>query len=307
MSLSSESLLGFWEWFATVGFVSVIIGVIVEGVEHFRKFPKKEHTRQLHIEKIGWFVVVGGLAMEFLGDQFANRIKDERNAKSNERAAIAEKQMEGLRKDAGEAMRQAGQANERAGSFEKEAEELRSTNLLLQSRVLELQNTLQPRRITQEQRDQFIALLKDTPKIPVRVFMGAYDAETIAYARQIRGLLDDAGYGNGTPGITSIGDDTIYVSNIGDVGQDAPFHFVFFGDHNKPLDWGNFRITRSAFGIQGIAAMAYSGPKSDPAIIPELIDKAFLKVGIRAGIDIQPDFPNLKTEGDWGIWIPQKF
>jgi len=84
--------LKIWEAVATVGFIIVIIGVIIEGVEHFRKFSKKEHARKLHIEKIGWLLVVGGLAMEFLGDHAAKRISNRETARLNKEAGNAEKE-----------------------------------------------------------------------------------------------------------------------------------------------------------------------------------------------------------------------
>ena len=61
MSSSDSFWLGILEWVGTIGFVAVIIGVAIEGVEHFGKFPRKDHARQKRIEKLGWFLVVAGL------------------------------------------------------------------------------------------------------------------------------------------------------------------------------------------------------------------------------------------------------
>src|SRR5258707_8209583 len=103
MSSSDALWLNVWGIFAAIGFIIVIIGVIIEGVEHFKKFPRKENARKLQIEKIGWFLVVGGLAIEFLGDHAAKRISDRENARVNREAADA-------RVTAGNAEKEAGQA-----------------------------------------------------------------------------------------------------------------------------------------------------------------------------------------------------
>ncbi len=41
MNSSDAFWLKFWEWFATIGFILVIVGVVIEGVEHFKKFAKE--------------------------------------------------------------------------------------------------------------------------------------------------------------------------------------------------------------------------------------------------------------------------
>lgn len=117
---SSEALwLKIWEAIATFGFVLVIIDVVIEGVEHFKKFTKKDHARKLHIEKIGWLILVAGLAMEFLGDHAAKRISSREGARLN--------------KEAADARQFAGQANERAANTE-------SNSLVLQTNVASLNN-----------------------------------------------------------------------------------------------------------------------------------------------------------------------
>jgi hypothetical protein len=103
MSSIDSWWLTFWEWFATIGFLLVIVGCIIEGVEHFCKFKRGEAHRRKGIEKLGWLILVAGLAMEFLGDKRAKRIADRENirltneaaqasedaSKANERAALA--------------------------------------------------------------------------------------------------------------------------------------------------------------------------------------------------------------------------
>jgi len=103
--------LKIWEVCASIGFWLVIIGVVVEGVEHFVKFPRKDSLKKRHIEKIGWLILVAGLAMEFFGQHQAKRIADRESARLTKEAAQA-------RKEAEIANRLAGEANERATKFD---------------------------------------------------------------------------------------------------------------------------------------------------------------------------------------------
>lgn len=170
MSSSDALWLSVWGLVAAIGFIIVIIGVIIEGVEHFKKFPKKDQARKLHIEKIGWFLVVGGLAMEFLGDHAAKRISDREAARLNQEAGDA-------RKDSGKAIEQAASANERAAKFE------------LAAAVLE--SKMKQRIITRQQITDFIFLTEKIPKILISVGIGGQD-EPFNFARQIRYMLNQS-------------------------------------------------------------------------------------------------------------------
>src|SRR5437762_11505541 len=121
MSSIDSSWLSFWEWFATIGFILVIAGCIIEGVEHFVKFKRNESKRRKEIEKLGWLILVGGLAMEFLGDKRAKRIADRENWR--------------LTSEAAEARKDAGKANDRASSNELQVAQIEQTNLVLRSNV----------------------------------------------------------------------------------------------------------------------------------------------------------------------------
>src|ERR1041384_636182 len=98
MSSADASWLHLWEGLSTFGFVLVIVGCVIEGVEHFWKFKKGETRKKHFIEKIGWFILVGGLAIEFLAEKRAKRIADAENAR--------------LTKEAGDAIQISGEANE---------------------------------------------------------------------------------------------------------------------------------------------------------------------------------------------------
>lgn len=159
MSSSDALWLNLWETIGTIGFVLVIIGVIIEGVEHFKKFPKKEHARKLQIEKLGWYVVVIGLAMEFWGDHAAKRISE----------------------------RESARLNKEAGDARKEAQQFRL-------RASQLEAKIQTRTIAHDKRDKFVNLLAAKQKVPVRVLYIGEGLDTRPYAEQIREMLDAAGY-----------------------------------------------------------------------------------------------------------------
>jgi hypothetical protein len=155
MTPSDEAWLGIWEFISSLGFLMVIIGCIIEGVEHFAHFPRKLTKWKHGIEKFGWYIICIGLSMEFVGEKRAKRIADRENTR--------------LTAEAGEAHKYAAYAIERASAsdlarvkVEKQIEEMR-----------------RPRIITDEQKRKFIAFLKDAPKASVPISSGATDNETI--------------------------------------------------------------------------------------------------------------------------------
>jgi len=129
MSSSDALWLMIWGTFAAIGFILVIVGVIIEGVEHFKTFPRKEQARKLQIEKIGWFIVVVGLAMEFLGDNAAKRISDRESARLN--------------KEAGDARKDASDSKLASDGMEITNAQLVATNLLLANELLTLAQQMQ--------------------------------------------------------------------------------------------------------------------------------------------------------------------
>jgi hypothetical protein len=96
----------------------------------------------------------------------------------------------------------AGLAIELLGLFKtsqqssKVIEDLRTSNLKLEARVIELKAQQQPRRITTEQRARFIELAKGIhDKIPVKVITGMSDNETENFARELAEMIGSAGFG----------------------------------------------------------------------------------------------------------------
>lgn len=187
MTASDASWLKFWEVFATIGFILVIIGVVIEGVEHFKKFSKRESARKLQIEKIGWLVLVAGLAMEFLGDHMAKRIADKENRRLTGEAAQA-------RKQAGDAIERAGIVNQLAAESNERSKQLEAQNLVLRSNVAALEIKQQPRKITPTQVTNFIFLTERVAKIPIKICIGQEGEDTETYALQIRDMFNRAGF-----------------------------------------------------------------------------------------------------------------
>lgn len=173
MSSSDASWLTVWEWVATIGYALVLIGVIIEGVEHFKKFNKEDHARKLYIEKIGWLILVAGLAMEFLGDHAAKRISDRVNTRLSAEAA---------------------ESNERSKKLE-------AVNLSLRAEVARLEATVEWRKITPAQETLLINGLKafgeSTPPLSrqqITVWADEADIEARWYSQQISDVLAKCGF-----------------------------------------------------------------------------------------------------------------
>lgn len=97
------------------------------------------------------------------------------------------------RTSAGKAEERAGKATERASKADERSEALRKDNLRLQVEVLNLQKRLAWRRITEEQHDRFVLVLKPYAGSFVKINgMGNGDLESETFAKDIKKLLHDA-------------------------------------------------------------------------------------------------------------------
>jgi hypothetical protein len=181
MIILSSLLFNCWE-FSTrhPGILLVLLGVAGEVV-----FDWKEMKGKLAwAKKLSALVLIAGLILEF------------------SEAAKSDKDVSAAIERAGNAEKEAGQANERAGKFdadrimvEKEAEEIRSTNLVLQAKLLELEGNMKPRTITSEQQTNLIACLSRAPeKGKIDVFASVLDVEAVGFAIQISNVLAQAGF-----------------------------------------------------------------------------------------------------------------
>jgi hypothetical protein len=179
MSDLDSRWLSIWEWCGSIGFLLVILGCVIEGVEHFIKFKRGESPKRKGIEKIGWLILVAGLAMEFIGDKRAKRISDRENRR--------------LSVEAAEARKDAGKANERAAHLE-------STNLLFRSNVVVLEAAVQWRTVTPAQESNLVGLLKpfadEYARLTnsVQVHVEETDVEARWYAKRIVDVLRRCGF-----------------------------------------------------------------------------------------------------------------
>jgi hypothetical protein len=137
---------------------------------------------------------VYGLSVEVSSSHEAYRISGLQNSTFNREAADA-------RVVAGNAERDAGQANERAAKFdadramvEKEAEEIRSTNLVLQTKLLELEAKAADRHISVKQRMDFIDFLQRYEKGAVKMGSRNPNSETQVYYDEIYSMVTNAGF-----------------------------------------------------------------------------------------------------------------
>ncbi len=180
MLLFSSILSLGWDFASKhVGLFLVLLGV---AGEIFFDWPEMK-GRRAKAKKVSAILLVVGLVLDFRDAAKS----DEALAETNGRAA--------------KALQEAGEANERAAKFdvarlkvEKDAEEIRSSNLALQAKVLDLEGKMQSRAITPEKRTELIGRLKDCPKGKIVILASILDAEATNYAMQLEDVFRSAGF-----------------------------------------------------------------------------------------------------------------
>jgi hypothetical protein len=284
VSVAVSKSVRFFSW-EHPGILIVVIAVAGEVICDWNR----KKTLKERLKKFFGIFLVAGLVLEITeaiqSDKKASqailsaKLAETNAAGSYERAAIAEKE--------------AGEANERAANTE-------SNNLVLQVRI----EMLQARRIEIDQEKKFIDFLKNCPKSPVKVFVGERDGETDDYAREIRQILDESGYGSGrTNDIIELGDARIASSiGIGQTVEDYPLVIEVYATNND---------TKS-IGLPGVifthddATMktSYFFDTNDVRAVMGLVDNAFQVINIYPALHGNNTY--LKP-GEWGIFIPKKF
>jgi hypothetical protein len=288
MTAFDSSWLKFWEFVSEFGFIMVIVGVVGEGIELVVEWGERRKGKAIAPKKPRWLlpvetfsfaILVIGLAMEFLGSHNAMRIADAENVRLN-----------GL----------ASAANERAANTE-------SNNLVLQAKVLQLENKLrtQVRQITPTDNDEFIAFLRNCQhKKPVKVFVEKTifesDFETRNYTHQIRGMLDAAGYGGKDNDIIKLENFSL-IFQVGYTNRENPFFIVVYGKQGN-VEWRGLKITVDENQMRTVLQ-----PTSEDESCLGDINAAFSKIGLVPDITIRTDWNFVKTNGDWAIFIPAKF
>ena len=196
MSIVDSASLKFWELVADIGTWAVILGVAGEGLEitvkileHKCKNEKflawcQKHKFSIEIwGGIFWAIVVLGLATEFKGNHESQKITGAENARLTTQAAKAIER-------AGNAEKEAAQANERAAKFEKQAEEIRSTNLVLQTKLMELQVKVNGRTVSQEQLETIRRMTPAGVQISIVSMM---TGEPVDFSRDLAKAFAEAG------------------------------------------------------------------------------------------------------------------
>jgi len=143
----------------------------------------------------GWKILMTGIVFEVVAAFGISVISGLEIADLKDKSAAATL-------EAKQAAKQAGEANERAAKFdadrvmvEKEAEEIRSTNFVLQARVLELEAKTQPRTITPRQREILAKMLRPADaNEEIDFIYAAGNKEQKEYAESLEGILTNAGF-----------------------------------------------------------------------------------------------------------------
>jgi hypothetical protein len=167
---------------------------------------------------------------------------------------------------------------------------------VLKERVFELEAKIQPRIITPEQETNFIGLLKGIPSTPIRVFTGTADVETDKYAKQIRILLDAAGFTNNED-VVQLGSGYLTRQNYMNPLPDFDIELMEYGTNmfsSGPFSAPGFFITPS--GLPVVVG-------HDPNAILSAVKIIFEKIGVKT--DIMYDNYCLKP-GEVGIFVPEK-
>jgi hypothetical protein len=210
----------FWECTEYASTAVVIIGV---AGEYFAEFVLEDQAAKARkVGKLSTLVLIVGLVFELIslantniiseeeierlntgsawadakiaevneGAQFAGKQAadaNERAGKANERAASAGKQAAG-------AEIKSGEANERAAALELDAGVQREKAAIAERALLELQQRMQSRHLTTEQRKALGEQLASRPKGAVDVLCSVGSAESCAFADELAAVLGQNGW-----------------------------------------------------------------------------------------------------------------
>lgn len=161
-------------------------------------------------------------------------------------------------------------------------------------------DTNKERTISDEQVELFISLLKDYPKIPIKVFVNPEDVESVKYARKIRHLLDSAGYRGG---LMPVGGDIYITTNSVKFSPALPHTLVYFALPEKKFGW----VIPISTPFDSIKPVISSGLTNDPGIFAigslDCVKWAFSGIGLNG---FYTSSTNLLQYGEVGIFVPRK-
>lgn len=306
MSATDSALLSAASFWYAIGEWLVIVGVALEGFEIIRRLASKTRPHSIIepwyptsdskiepkwvkvIGDCGWFILVIGLVVAL---KFHFRIADI-SAREN-----------------GRLMAELDSTMKSASTNALRVEKLRQKNDALEARVHE-------RTITDVQSNLFIRLMKNYPKIPIKVFVGWEDRETYRYATQIRQLLDAAGYRDNGDGVircqhTDINGQTNNAVNFmfylkpGLV--DAPFVYPDKTNGEYGALMPNPKIYPAKVALFSGLPIAFNVSTNDPVAYADgillYVDMAFSNIGIH-GNEIKGNA--LLKPGEVGIFVNER-
>lgn len=211
-----------WFWIGFEVFAALLVAVGCGGEWYLHHHPagRKKVEKEEHHKLESRFIaaVAVGVFMEFfsLGHAIPEAIKLEKEAAdaqvqvkqlgvqiidTSNIVAQADLRIALANTQASNAVQEAADANARAKKFdadraivEKEAEEIRQTNFVLQTELLQLEAKTGPRTITPDERTALLSNLKKCPKGKVFVEASILDAEATQYAVQIENVLTNSGF-----------------------------------------------------------------------------------------------------------------
>jgi hypothetical protein len=158
--------------------------------------------------------------------------------------------------------------------------------------ILELKSKLQDRTITEVQSNLFMLSVKKYPKVPVRVFVGLEDYETLHYAQKIRQMLDAAGYNaKNNEGVVELLGSHVDVTAINDTNTSKSFGvFTFQYGTNTNV---KFIFTPGSLGeIETNSSARFN-----------VLNWAFKQIALAPGC---AEDNRILKPGEFGVIVPQK-
>jgi hypothetical protein len=166
-------------------------------------------------------------------------------------------------------------------------------------------NFLADRTITDENSNRFILMMRDYPKMPVRVFVGIEDYETLKYAKKIRQLLDNAGYSVKTSNGSRVFNERVVELGVGNID--------FTNPRNSDTNYGVFMIRYgtdyAADFVDVITGLALT---KDGRIVETTTNPITTFEVLKLGLDrigLNPCWTSddrILKPGEFGILVPEK-
>jgi|SRR5271165_16571 len=176
---SLKSALGCWEWLEYVSTAIVFLGCVGEFVAEFTSLPKSEKTEK-KLARLSLIILIFGIAGELLGTVRTSQLSGQLIANIDERAANENKLVAGLEQDVAKANTEMAKQQARAAEAERS--------------LLALQEKIQPRHLSPEQRTAIKNALKRFPpqQVNILAFVGVSDGTS--FGLELADAINSAGW-----------------------------------------------------------------------------------------------------------------